>query len=209
MLKKLDDLGFSSAVPGESGFTPPPSPQDTDEEEARRRRLVQDTKPAKPPTTVDIEMDDLEAREIARHGHRSWGDGGPVMVGREAKSRRCVDGAGLCSPGCWPRAKRKYRGGVTDWLGCRMFEELGALAAEQAPGFISSLSDALRAARWIRRLPLSSARRPSRLISARGWTGISLSSSIGAGSTVAPVCGKSWRSAGSLPQGSGARFRIR
>ncbi|MDE0916488.1 MAG: hypothetical protein OSB57_15045 [Planctomycetota bacterium] len=55
--------------------------------------------------TTDVEVE-LGGIRRPKKGDGHWGKGPPLKVSRKAKTRDFVDGAGLCSPGRWPKVHR-------------------------------------------------------------------------------------------------------
>ena len=60
----------------------------------------------------DMSVEEL-AKEVPPKTLKQGGFGPPLYVGIGGKRRPFVDGAGLCSPGCWPPEARKL-GGLDD-----------------------------------------------------------------------------------------------
>ena len=52
-----------------------------------------------------------------KRGEGHWGSGPPMKVSRKGAQRDFIDGAGLCSPGRWPKSRRRIpRGGIAQRL---------------------------------------------------------------------------------------------
>ena len=59
--------------------------------------------------STDVETE-LGGIRRPQRGEGYWGSGPPLRIPRKGKHRDFVDGAGLCSPGQWPKDRRRLPG---------------------------------------------------------------------------------------------------